>query len=129
MRETRKFGRAQRLKGKKAFARVFGGRCSASTGLLVVYAVKNDLPQARLGLVVGKKHGGAVRRNRIKRLLREAFRLEGDALPTGHDLVCIPRIGEIGTLTAYRRAMHVAASRAVARCKTAQNNRRDTKQQ
>ena len=46
---------------------------------------------ARLGLSVSKDHGPAVRRNKIKRLLREAFRLERYALPADLDLVLIPR--------------------------------------
>ena len=45
----------------------------------------------RLGVSVSKDHGGAVRRNKLKRLLREAFRLERHGLPPGVDLVLIPR--------------------------------------
>lgn len=123
-----KFGRARRLRGTNAFARVFGTRCSASNKLLVVYAAANGLPYSRLGLAVGKKHGGAVRRNRIKRLLREAFRLEGDALPAGYDLVCIPRVGEVGTVEAYRRAMRTVAHRAAARYKAEPGKHSDAEQ-
>ena len=111
-----KFSRTRRLKGVRAFARVFGGRCSASNKYLVIYAASNDLPYPRLGLTVGKRHGNAVRRNRIKRLLREAFRLEGDTLPAGYDFVCVPRVGETGSLSAYRKAMRTVSPRAAARC-------------
>ncbi len=45
----------------------------------------------RLGVSVSKDHGGAVRRNKLKRLLREAFRLERQRFPQGLDLVLIPR--------------------------------------
>lgn len=45
----------------------------------------------RLGVSVSKDHGGAVRRNKLKRLLREAFRLEQHRLPATVDLVLIPR--------------------------------------
>ena len=46
---------------------------------------------ARLGVSVSKDHGGAVRRNKLKRLLREAFRLERHRFPQPVDLVLIPR--------------------------------------
>ncbi|HVP12276.1 MAG TPA: ribonuclease P protein component [Phycisphaerae bacterium] len=110
-----RFGRNQHLKGAKAFARVFGGRRSAGNDLLVVYALPNDLPWTRLGLTVGRKHGNAVRRNRIKRLLREAFRLERGAISVGFDLICVPKIGRIGTLSEYRQAIRIVAARAIAR--------------
>lgn len=46
----------------------------------------------RLGLSVSKAHGGAVRRNNIKRRLREAFRLERPQLPGSYDLILIPKV-------------------------------------
>jgi RNase P protein component len=51
----------------------------------------NDLGRRRLGLSVGKKLGGAVVRNRYKRVLREAFRLSQHELPEGYDYILIPR--------------------------------------
>ncbi len=48
---------------------------------------------SRLGITVTRKIGGAVQRNRIKRVVREAFRLSPDRLPRGIDLVVIAKPG------------------------------------
>ena len=61
--------------------------------LLIVYVGPNQLPYARLGLSVSRKLGSAVVRNRWKRLLRDAFRRHRHQLPTGLDLVVLPRKG------------------------------------
>lgn len=110
-----KFPKVRRLSGEKQFASVFARRISAANRLLVVYAAPNGLEYSRLGLSVGKKLGTAVLRNRVKRLLREAFRLESKRLPRGYDLVCVPRAGFIGTLSDYREAIVDAANRSAAR--------------
>lgn len=110
------FPRVRRLSGEKQFASVFARRISAANRLIVIYAAPNGLKYSRLGLSVGKKLGTAVTRNRIKRLLREAFRLEFLCLPEGFDLICIPRVGLTGTLSDYREALVDAAKRAAKRC-------------
>jgi ribonuclease P protein component len=88
----------EHLRKPQEFQAVYDRRRSSADGTLIVYARENGLPQSRLGLSVSKKFGGAVQRNRIRRLLREAYRLTKEAFPTGYDLVLIPRPQEEYTL-------------------------------
>jgi len=85
------FGRHERLRAKADFDRVFARRCSVRDDWLLAFGCENGLPHMRLGFAVGKKWGKAHHRNRIKRLCREAFRLSKPKLPTGIDLLLIPR--------------------------------------
>jgi ribonuclease P protein component len=52
---------------------------------------KNNKDIRRLGLVVGRKAGGAVSRNRIKRLIREFFRLNREKMPESSDLIVVAK--------------------------------------
>ena len=86
-----RFRRCHRLRHGAEFRRVYQRRCSAATDRFVLLGVENGLDHPRLGLSVSRKVGGAVERNRWKRLVREAFRLSRAQLPTGIDLVVSPR--------------------------------------
>ena len=59
--------------------------------LLVLYARKNHTRQNRVGLTVGKKLGHAVVRNRVRRRLREVYRLNEDRFLPGWDIVVVAR--------------------------------------
>ena len=79
------------LRTTAQYDRVFQRKCSAGDRWLVVYGIESSLADPRIGLVVSRKVGNAVVRNRWKRLLREAFRLNRRRLPDGIDLVVIVR--------------------------------------
>ena len=107
--------KVRRLSRRRDFARVLGARCRASDGYLVIYVDRNELAYSRLGLIVGRKHGPAVARNRLKRLVREAYRLGQHDLPAGYDYVCIPVAGRVGTVQQYQRWLEALARAVVAR--------------
>lgn len=89
--QARSSGRA-RLSRSADFDRVFRrGRSHASRELVLYVFPRQDEGGTRLGLSVSRKVGGAVQRNRVKRLLREAFAQEGSALPAGTDAVIVAR--------------------------------------
>jgi len=85
------FPPALRIRRGKEFDRVFRAGGRAADALLAVHALPNGGPHPRLGLAVGRALGGAVVRNRVKRLLREAFRIRRGELPPAHDLVVVAR--------------------------------------
>jgi len=81
------FPKSKRLLSNSQFEAVLARRISARDNLLTVFAAENECDCPRLGLSVGKACGNAVVRNRLKRLLREAFRLSQDRVPSGFDYV------------------------------------------
>lgn len=93
------------------FQRAYQRRCRASDSVLLIYACPNQLPYPRLGLSVSRKVGGAVVRNRWKRVIREAFRLSLEQLPAGLDLVVIPRPNVEPTLDVVQSSLRSLAQR------------------
>ena len=88
-------GRRGRLSRSAEFDRVFRQGRSHGNRVLVLYGFPRADAAApaepRLGLSVSRRVGGAVERNHVKRLLREAFELEAERLPAGHDVVIVAR--------------------------------------
>ncbi|MDN7228558.1 ribonuclease P protein component [Planococcus liqunii] len=81
----------QRIKKNIEFQRIFKKGKSFANRQFIVYVLKNDQPEFRVGLSVSKKVGNAVTRNRIKRYIRQTFlELKDDVLPNA-DYVIIAR--------------------------------------
>src|SRR3954466_1791097 len=95
----RRRSRRQRLSRSAEFDRVYREGRSHANRYLVVYSFPREADERspRLGVSVGRKVGGAVERNRVKRLLRDAFWAVADALPAGHDFGggARPQAGEL----------------------------------
>jgi ribonuclease P protein component len=85
--------RRRRLSRSGEFERVYREGRSHANRYLVLYAFPRSEQdgEARLGISVGRKLGGAVERNRVKRLLRDAFWNTAGELDGGHDFVIVAR--------------------------------------
>lgn len=103
----------RRLSRSGDFDRVYREGRSHASRYLVVYAFPRagEGAEPRLGISVGRKVGGAVDRNRVKRLLREAFWKVGVTLPEGHDFVIVAR-PDAGVLAAEQGEQGIATALA-----------------
>lgn len=79
------------LKKNYEFVRIYRKGKFYPGKYLVIYVLNNRLGINRLGITVNKKAGKSVRRNRIKRLIRENYRLYEESILNGHDIVFFAR--------------------------------------
>jgi len=105
------FPKSARVRSSREFQRVYNAKVRISAGPLVVYGRPNGGTMTRLGLSVPKRSGNAVRRNAIKRRLREAFRHARAGLPPGYDVVVNVKPHDMMTSTAYRELLEHACVR------------------
>jgi len=103
------FRKCHRLSKAAEFDAVFAHKIRKSRGPITVHLKPNGLTHHRLGLSIGRRVGGAVTRSRLKRMIREVFRLTQSELPmhdsAGYDLVISARKHEPITLEGYRSAI------------------------
>lgn len=107
----RSFGRRWRIRGRRRFQEIHAARMRRESGPLLVYAVPNALDHLRIGLSVGRRVGNAVRRNLVKRRLREGFRLHRQGWPVGYDLLVVVRPHEPVHPSEYAAALESAVRR------------------
>ena len=107
----------EKVKDPADFRRAFERRRSVSDSCLIIHGVENGRNYSRLGIAVArKKIRAASDRNRIKRVIREAFRLSKQELPVGIDLIVLPR-GPRLTFEEARKSLPILAGDVARRLK------------
>lgn len=117
---TQRLTRCQRMRKRADIDPVFRRGLRAGDGRLLLVARRRDdrengEPSRRGGVSVSKRHGSAVRRNRLKRLCRETWRLSQHDLPDGFDYVLVPRVGVQADLAGLQESLIHLAGRIARR--------------
>ncbi len=86
-------GKEERIRRRSDYARIWREGKRRQTEHFLVSLMPNSLPFPRLGIVVSKRVGQAVERNRLKRRIREFFRLHKEAFPGSSDVVITAKRG------------------------------------
>lgn len=100
---------SESLKKNSDFKSVYGAGKSYANRYLVMYVLENGTSRNRVGISVSKKVGNSVVRHRIKRLIKEAYRLHEDMFISGLDFVVIARVSakDISYLEAKKALLHL----------------------
>lgn len=85
------------LKENRVFRRLYAKGRSQATPALALYCKKNGRETSRFGITAGTKLGHAVVRNKVRRRLREIYRLNEDKLLPGYDIVVVARVRAVHT--------------------------------
>jgi ribonuclease P protein component len=91
--ETQTFGKDERVRKRQDYVRIYAQGVRRYSRRFTIIMCRNSSGVRRLGTAVSKKAGNAVQRNRIKRLLREFFRMNKSRLPDSQDIVIIAKKG------------------------------------
>lgn len=83
------------MKENHLFRRLYAKGKTAATSTLAVYVRPNHLKRNRLGLTAGTKLGKAVRRNKVRRRVREAYRIHEEGMAPGWDIVVVARVRSV----------------------------------
>ena len=83
------FRAAERVRRRVEYQQIYDRGLRTHGRYLTLFTLSNNLPMGRLGIAATRKFGGAVERNRAKRLIREVFRR--NKLAPGFDIVVIPK--------------------------------------
>ena len=98
------------LRKGREFQSVYGQKNSRANRMLVMYVAANGLEKTRIGIVTSKKIGNSVVRHRVRRLIRESLRQNGDRFNIGLDIIVIARETCVGRTQAEitEAVLHVA---------------------
>jgi len=99
------FPKSRRLGGRSSFPGVRAQGKKLPRGPLIFWIATNNLQFTRIGISIGRPVGNAVKRNLIKRRIREAFRLAQHELPAGVDVVISVRPHEALAMVEYQELL------------------------
>lgn len=108
---TVRAGKTYRVTKRSDIRRLFERGVRLGDRRLMLCVLPNGFSRARLMVAVSGKHGSAVRRNRVKRICREAFRLNRQDLPIGYDYVLLPRAGAELTMEGVQKSLRSLSAR------------------